>query len=84
MHKVGPKEKLENFTKNFALIALAENKHSNAPLLQMKMGLSSTSDKKNVKKRILSTCNSMVSELSFSQSQGDQLLRRPRINSDPP
>jgi uncharacterized Zn finger protein (UPF0148 family) len=33
MHKVGTREKLDSFSKNFALIALAENKHSNAPLL---------------------------------------------------
>lgn len=33
MHKIGAKNNLENFSKNFALIALAESKHSNAPLL---------------------------------------------------
>ena len=78
-HKVGQKENLENFSKNFALIALAESKHSNAPLLQMKMGLSSTSCDK--KKKRHSLLKSPVNELSFSNSSESQLCR-PRINSD--
>jgi hypothetical protein len=80
-HKVGPQENLENFSKNFALIALAESKLSNAPLLQMRMGLSGSQDKK--RKKPLPSSRSSVSDLSF-QSNLDQSMRRPRINSDLP
>ena len=80
-HKVGPKENLENFSKNFALIALAESKLSNAPLLQMRMGLSGSQERK--RKKPLPSSRSSVSDLSF-KSNLDQSLRRPRINSDLP
>jgi hypothetical protein len=76
-HKVGQKENIDNFSKNFALIALAESKHSNAPLLQMKMGLSNTaSDKKKKRHSLIKTT---ISELSFAQNSD---MRRPRVNSD--
>ena len=76
-HKVGPKENLANFSKNFALIALAESKHSNAPLLQMRMGLSATSERKRKKIPV-----SRSSDLSLQANA--EPLRRPRINSDLP
>jgi hypothetical protein len=78
-HKVGPKENLENFSKNFALIALAESKHSNAPLLQMRMGLSGTDRKR---KKLVPVSRSSVSDLSLQSNLEPQ--RRQRINSDIP
>lgn len=73
-HKVGPKQNLDNYSKNFALIALAESKQANIPLLQMKMGLAGSSCERKRK-----SYRSTNSEIQLNSNQ-----LRPRINSEQP